>query len=57
LRKTVLFPFSLGEKVADEVGRMRALARTLTPNPSLVACRETGVLPNALWEEGRRGDE
>ena len=37
------FPFSPGEKVADEVGRMRA-ARTLTPNPSPVG-------------EGRRADE
>jgi hypothetical protein len=50
-----LFSFSLREKVADEVGRMsRSRRGTLTPDPSPIARRETGVLPNALWGEGTR---
>src|SRR6202020_1178483 len=62
LRKTVGFfaflPFSLREKVAGEARRMRvSRRRTLPPDPSPVARRETGVLPNALWEEGRRADD
>jgi hypothetical protein len=45
LAAAALLPFSLREKVADEVGRMRALRQgTLAPNSSPVG-------------EGRRADE
>ena len=45
-------PRTLGEKVADEARRIgERRPGTLSPDPSPVDRRETGVLPNALWED------
>src|SRR5260370_41776754 len=64
-RNRIASPFSLREKVADEVGRMREPSdgegaprrQTLTPNPSPVgegswlAAAAPGVLPFSLGEK------